>query len=1182
MEIVRFPSYRGLSVRSIFTFVLAVILTTLLGVLALSSPTHAADAAWNGANLDYGNRQFYLAGTTKENEIPGIPANSRYYLEASQPQVAPDSSTAKATIIYLKPGTDPPGDGTATLAEYDFNPVTKKYTNPANVKSITVDTASIDRQVTTCSIPGIGWIVCPVVNFLAWGMDTIFAIIAQFMEVQPLQLNNQDNALYNAWNIVRGIANIAFVIGFLIIIYSQLTGIGLSNYGLKRLLPRLIIAAIAINLSYIIVAIGVDLSNILGWSINDMFVSLRNTLLSTSALNSQNLASLLSWESVAGFVLSGGTAVGAGAIGLVAIAGSSTAAIFLLLPALVGLLVGVLVVLLILAARQALIIILAIIAPLAIVAYLLPNTEKWFGKWRDLLMTMLIFFPAFAVVFGGSQLAGAVIIQNADSINLLILGMIVQVAPLVITPLLLKLSGSVLGGIARLVNDPNRGIIDRTRKWSGERANWQVNRKKANLDRRGNPRLDANGQPKPMRPGIAKTSRYFDQRSRRLKDRVANAESALQTGYEESGRHTAYDRNGNLKYDMSQQKAYFEARKEATHSHHAAHVDEARRTQGSMLYGAAMKAEQQKDYATASKNYTEAFYNNARRDQKIAEGALHASGYKVELSKDKLTRTENLKQTYYDNQRAERGTDLFATAVQLETSKFKAETAKNTFTASMDEYKVLKPNSKLSVAAQYAQSSKEHLDGAQQELAAFFDRQRATVGSELNISSMRLEESKTVAERAKSQLTEFVSNERSTIGTSLHNQTVLAEKAKQKQQIAETKLTRIIEEYKAGGAKNDAGETLINDQVVDVARATIVEEMLTNTVDMAAETQGNQAAKNVQTRRIAEAFTETYIDADGKKVATQRANDLTTIAGSVDPDGITRAQASMTATLSKLQQQSLDDNKVLIQYEARQDPRGIKAVDLAKELITMASSTDPAERSKVSQSQLEAAFEMRIDDGQTLDFEDARANMNIDQSMLDRVIERNRGAFKGKGGFHIQQDLGLSLQRYYEKFDAGDLEYYDLETHSMKPVTDRSQVEDVFKTDMKRARLNTFGAANADGLGSIKFGTFENTAKNLTDLLSVMDTTGTGKQAEADQRSIRGMHGALRNALSDSSIRASMNDRKEEAVKMERILSEQLGMPPLDPKVYNEGVEDIPDPDNPAPTSIDPEEGSPSEASNDS
>lgn len=946
MEIVRFPSYRGFSVRSIFTFVLAVILTTLLGVLALSSPTHAADAAWNGANLDYGNRQFYLAGTTKENEIPGIPANSRYYLEASQPQVAPGSSTAKATIIYLKPGTDPPGDGSATLAEYDFNPVTKKYTNPANVKSITVDTASIDRQVTTCSIPGIGWIVCPVVNFLAWGMDTIFAIIAQFMEVQPLQLNNQDNALYNAWNIVRGIANIAFVIGFLIIIYSQLTGIGLSNYGLKRLLPRLIIAAIAINLSYIIVAIGVDLSNILGWSINDMFVSLRNTLLSTSALNSENLAALLSWESVAGFVLSGGTAVGAGAIGLVAIAGSSTAAIFLLLPALVGLLVGVLVVLLILAARQALIVILAIIAPLAIVAYLLPNTEKWFGKWRDLLMTMLIFFPAFAVVFGGSQLAGAVIIQNADSINLLILGMIVQVAPLVITPLLLKLSGSVLGGIARLVNDPNRGIIDRTRKWSGERANWQVNRKKANLDRRGNPRLDANGQPKPMRPGVARTSRYFDQRGRRLKDRVANAESALQNDYEESKRYAATDRKGNLKYDMSLQKAYFEARKEATHSHHAAHVDDARRTQGSLIYGASINAEAQKERAEASKNATATFYNQARADSafasRIGAGALHTSSYNLEASKSRLESSESLKNAFYQEQSAITGTTL-------------------------------------NVAATRAQSSKEHLEGAQTQLQAYFDRQRATVGTELNASNLKLEGSKSIAEQAKSELSTYIARERASVGSDLHLETIRAEDAKLTTQVAEAQLQKTIEEYKSGRIVR-TGEL-----------STLVTSMTDNVEQLYAESQGSQNAQNIQKENIAKAFT----------AGTTRAQDLLRTAQSVDPYGDVRAEATALATLEDITNKARTANEALL--EERAVGNSMTPKNYALSLLDARLKGDTSQ----SEDLIRAAMEIAGKEAQIPIIRKMRKSKNFNQDHLTAMILRNNGTMKAKGGFDLQNDMDL-------------------------------------------------------------------------------------------------------------------------------------------------------------------------------
>ncbi|MEO7904260.1 MAG: hypothetical protein ABIR91_00535, partial [Candidatus Saccharimonadales bacterium] len=184
-----------------------------------------------------------------------------------------------------------------------------------------------------------------------------------------------------------------------------------------------------------------------------------------------------SWESVAGFVLAGGAAGGAVVTGTI-LAGSTMGAFtaagvaLLLLPILLGAFLTVLVVLFIFAARQAIITILVIISPLALVAYLLPNTEKWFEKWRGLFTTMLVFFPAFSLVFGGAQFAGLMIITAAvsqEDINMLLLGMAVQIAPLAITPLLLRLSGSLLSKIGGIINDPSRGLKDRTKNWAKDR-----------------------------------------------------------------------------------------------------------------------------------------------------------------------------------------------------------------------------------------------------------------------------------------------------------------------------------------------------------------------------------------------------------------------------------------------------------------------------------------------------------------------------------------------------------------------------------------------------------------------------------------------------------------------------------------------------------------------------------------
>lgn len=53
-----------------------------------------------------------------------------------------------------------------------------------------------------------------------------------------------------------------------------------------------------------------------------------------------------------------------------------------------------------------------------------------------------------------------------------------QVAPIAITPLII-VSGNLLGKLAGIVNNLNRGIIDRTRNWAQERAAYQAAKNRA-------------------------------------------------------------------------------------------------------------------------------------------------------------------------------------------------------------------------------------------------------------------------------------------------------------------------------------------------------------------------------------------------------------------------------------------------------------------------------------------------------------------------------------------------------------------------------------------------------------------------------------------------------------------------------------------------------------------------------
>ena len=358
---------------------------------------------------------------------------------------------------------------------YTYTPPSN-YSDPSPPTTVAIeasdDAAEGEEAASGCdgaTLGGIGWIVCPTVNFIAKGMDKIYQIISNFLVVKTMT-NDTNSSIYKLWSFIRDIANVAFVIAFIIIVYSQLTSLGISNYGLKKMLPRLIISATLVNVSFWICAIAVDASNVLGYSIHNIFTSIMDTF----SVGDNYSGKIPTWEQVAAIALSG-TALAAG--GLFVLANTVGGTIFLLIPFLLGVVVAALVALIVLAARQALITILVILAPLAFVAYILPNTEKYFTKWRQTMMTMLLLFPIFSVLFSGAQVAGMAIVQSAGgNLFTIILGMAVQVAPIVITPLLVKFSGGLIGKIAGMVNNPSKGLLDRNRNWAKAKMNEKKNK----------------------------------------------------------------------------------------------------------------------------------------------------------------------------------------------------------------------------------------------------------------------------------------------------------------------------------------------------------------------------------------------------------------------------------------------------------------------------------------------------------------------------------------------------------------------------------------------------------------------------------------------------------------------------------------------------------------------------------
>ena len=483
-----------------------------LNTLTHSTSVYAVDAEWSGHNLTYNKEKYTKVSDDKKIKQFNLPDNSLVYVNE-------DKNKKETKVIYF-PSGEISSLSSATYAVYSFTP--PNTYEQTSTSTISIESPSENSTGTSCDVQGIGWIICPVSNWLADGIDFMYSALQEFLKTKPLETTNQNSGIYLAWVIMRNISNVAFIVAFLVIIYSQLTSIGISNYGVKKMLPRLVIAAVLVNLSFTFCAVLLDLSNVTGYAFQDAFMGIKNTISTVG----ENTGVGWTWSELIVMILSNGALAG----GVVATVAMGAELLPLALSALVGIGLVLLLVLLIMAARQALIVILIIISPLAFVCYLLPGTEKWFKKWRDLFLTMLVFFPAFAVIFGGAQLAGIIIIQNATGANggiMQILGMVVQVIPLALAPIIMKLSGGVLGKFAGFVNDKNKGLYDRSKNWSKDRRETIKNKKLAN--------------PNMARFNPNRLRRWADHKGRALKKDLETSQKNAENSFRDTARYKKLD-----------------------------------------------------------------------------------------------------------------------------------------------------------------------------------------------------------------------------------------------------------------------------------------------------------------------------------------------------------------------------------------------------------------------------------------------------------------------------------------------------------------------------------------------------------------------------------------------------------------------------------------------------------------
>ena len=363
------------------------------------------------------------------NLSPMYCGNSQYVWRCtiSGPELSGTSANVYTTTCNT-PSQEELDNGTAMTAAY--------YKQLQEDEGITDDDLVLDEDEDgsedgdndTCesNFYGFGWILCAGVNLLN-------DIITGFLTWIDGQLNwtflaQNSGEIITRWQDFVNIANVLFVIAFLVMIYSMATLTGLSNYDVKKMLPRLIIVAAAVNLSFYICAALADLSNIAGSGLYNLLSG------GADAIHVEiNLDDAL----VAGVVLI------VTVIAAFAFIGSGLIAIILIFACLY--------------LRQVALIILTIVSPIALVCYLLPNTEQWTKKWFNWYTRMLLIYPMFAAVWGGSLwLANTITSTSLGSSETMpipdfVPQMICLVIPAVSIVPLFKASGGLMGMVSNRV-----------------------------------------------------------------------------------------------------------------------------------------------------------------------------------------------------------------------------------------------------------------------------------------------------------------------------------------------------------------------------------------------------------------------------------------------------------------------------------------------------------------------------------------------------------------------------------------------------------------------------------------------------------------------------------------------------------------------------------------------------------
>lgn len=258
---------------------------------------------------------------------------------------------------------------------------------------------------------------------------------------------------YQAWESFRNIALGLMVIAGLLVLIGQALGMEiLDAYTIRKVLPRLLIAAIGITLSWQFMHFAVELTNDLGYGIRRLIYSPFSELDGQIGINFGDSFALVILGGIGWFIT--------GAAYMMLLVGTALLSLFIAF--------------LILVLREIIILALIIFAPIAIVCYILPNTQKVWKLWQNSFLGALLMFPLISAFIALGRVFSTVALTGDNSLLQSSVGFMAYFVPYFMIAKTPQYAGGAVGQIGGFVNGASQGMFQglgkKRRAISGERT----------------------------------------------------------------------------------------------------------------------------------------------------------------------------------------------------------------------------------------------------------------------------------------------------------------------------------------------------------------------------------------------------------------------------------------------------------------------------------------------------------------------------------------------------------------------------------------------------------------------------------------------------------------------------------------------------------------------------------------